>query len=233
MENLPFLEGNEPEEAVIEDIQPEATPVEDQPQSEAPVRDEHGRFAPKDKPEQPMVPLAALHETRDRLRDLEARLAQQEQQPEPQPIPDVFEDQQGFTTAIQSQIQQALYTERLNMSQRFAEQKFGADEVTAALEWGRNRCASDPGFNASVMGNPDPVGYAVEQYRRDQIASQVSLDEYEQFKAWKSAQETVQQPQAPQPAPTPPRSINSLPSSGGAAHVPIGPGQAFDTLFTR
>jgi hypothetical protein len=38
-------------------------------------------------------------------------------------------------------------------------------------------------------------------------------------------------PPQPQAAPPRPRSLVSAPSAGGAAHVPQGPGQAFDALF--
>lgn len=233
MDNLPFLESEEPE--AIEQPEPEAVEVVEPVDEAKPERDERGRFAPKpeDKPEPVMVPLAALQETRDKVRDLEARLAAQPQPPQGPEMPDIFDDQQGYTNAIQQQVQDAIYQERLNFSHRLAEQSHGKETVEAALEWGRQKCNDDPNFNAAVKSNPDPVGFAVEQYRREQIASQVDLGEFEKFKAWQAAQAQAQQPTPIVEQPQPPRSIASLPSSGGVAHVPVGPGQAFDSLFTR
>lgn len=234
MDNLTFLNEEEVEEvAVAPNPGAVEQPVEATPER---PRDEHGRFAPKDeKPEPVMVPLAALHETRDKVRDLEARLAAQ-QQPTvqtPPATPDVFEDPEGFTTAIQQQIKQAVYAERLNFSHATAAQKYGDETVQAAIEWGRAKCGSDPYFNATVMDNPDPVGFAVQQYQREQIASSVDLSEYEQFKAWKAAQAQAQTVAPVAAVQAPPRSIATAPSSGGIEHVPTGPGQAFDSVFNR
>jgi hypothetical protein len=229
-DTLSFLNGaEEPEIETVEvaEEEPQTEAVQEQPIEAAPVEES--------KPDPIMVPLAALHETRDKVRELEAKLAAQ-QQPAYQPpeVPDVYEDPQGFQTAIQTQVQQAIYAERLNMSQRFAEQKFGAETVKAALEWGMERCSQDQGFNTSVLSNPDPVGFAIQQYQREQIATEVNIDEFQQFKAWKTAQAQVQQ-QSPQVVapPPPPRSLASAPSVGGASHEPSGPGRAFDSLFSK
>ena len=236
-DKLAFLEEPQTEAPIAEPVQPE--PVAEEPKAE-PSRDEHGRFAPKAEPEapkaeQPMVPLAALHETRDKLRDMEAKLSAMEKPQEAPQMPDVFEDPQGFAAYQQQMLQQALYQQRLDMSHRFAMQQHGKESVEAAMKWGEQRCASDPAFNQMVMSNPDPVGFAIEQYQRDQIASQVSMDDYKQFQAWKAAQAAAAQPQPTAAAPVPPApvSIASIPSSGGVTHVPTGPGQAFDSVFNR
>lgn len=237
--NLTFLDTEEPEAETVETrAEPEA-PVE-QPEAEAKDERPHdGRFAPKQaegpKPEPVMVPLQALHEARDRARDLEARLVaatQPTQQPEG---PDVFSDPEGFKDDIVGTMSEQLYAQTLNWSHKFAVQQHGPEAVEQAVEWGEQRCAADPSFNQQVRANPDPIGFAVEQYKREQIVSQVDHGEYQQFQAWKAAQaQAQQQPTLQQEQPqTPPRSLASLPSSGGAGHVPAGPGQAFDTLFTQ
>lgn len=241
MDTLSFLDGEASEPEIVETApEPVKTPVEEAGEATAkpePTRDEHGRFAARQdeaRPDPVMVPIQALHEARDKLREMEAQTQRNQTAAPlpPQEIPDVLEDQQGFYSAIQ----QVVYQERLNTSHRFSEQKYGAELTSKALEWGQQRCAQDSGFNTSVMSNYDPVGFVVEQYQRDQVASQVSLDEFEQFKAWKAAQAQAQQQPAAQAAPetsAPPRSLASAPSSGGAAHIPAGPGQAFDSLFMR
>lgn len=235
MDNLSFLESEQPE--VVETVETPAAPetpaepeVEAEPKAE-PTRDERGRFKPTEEAKPVMVPLQALHETRDEVKALKAQL-ERLQQPQEQPAaPDVFEDPDGFKTHLEQQFEQRLYQQTLAISQRFAEQQHGKEAVEQALEWGRQRCAADQHFNAQVMSNPDPVGFALTQYQREQIASQVDLSEFQKFQAWQAAQAEAQ-PVPVAEIPTPPRSLASLPSSGGAAHVPVGPGQAFDTLFT-
>lgn len=238
MSDLPFLDAETAEPEVV--TPPEPAPaepvVEQQPEPVVAERDEKGRFAPKPepKPEPVMVPLAALHETRDEVKALKAQLEQQRQQLQAQPDPDIFEDPDGFKASIQQQIANAVYAERMNASMRWAEQTHGKEVVQQAVEWGKQRCDADPMFNQAVLASPDPVGFAVQQMQRERIASEVDLSEYEKFKAWQAAQaQTQQQQPAVTPQTPPPASIASLPSSGGAGHVPVGPGQAFDSLFTR
>lgn len=237
MDNLAFLD-NEDTPVVPDAVEPVAEtptePVAEQPEAKPePARDENGRFKPKaeePKPEPVMVPLQALHETRDEVKALRAKL-EQLQQPQEQPkSPDIFEDPEGYQAHLSSQFEQKLYQQTLAISQRFAEQQHGKEAVDQALAWGVERCNADPHFNAQVKSSPDPVGFAIEQYRRDQIASQVDLSEFQKFQAWQAAQAATQ-PAPVAETPPPPRSLASLPSSGGAAHVPTGPGQAFDTLF--
>lgn len=238
-DKLAFLDGeSEAVEAVETPAEPEI-PVEQVEAETKPdqPRDEGGRFAvkPADEPKSDpvMVPIQALHETRDKVRDLEAKLSQFEQ-PAPVETPDVFEDPKGFQSHLEQQFEQRLYQHTLNVSHRFAVQQHGKEAVDAAVEWGRQRCAADSHFNAQVFSSPDPINFAVEQYQREQIASQVDPGEFQQFQAWKAAQAQAQQeqPAASAGQPTPPRSLASVPASGGLEHVPTGPGQAFDTLFT-
>jgi hypothetical protein len=224
MSKLDFLEEPNVEEPVAAAIEaPE--PVE---QQEAPVE-----VAPEIKPEPAHVPITALMDERDKRKAAEAKLATFEQQPAPVQIPDQFEDPEGYTAAIQDQFEQRLYGQTLAISERFAVQQYGKETTDAALEWGRAKCAADPYFNAQVRQSSDPAGFAVQEYQRDQIASQVTPDDYQKFKAWQAAQaEITPQPVTPSP-PIPARSIGSIPSAGGVDHVPVGPGVAYDGLFKR
>jgi hypothetical protein len=254
MDNLDFLDGAA---APVEDVQPAnvepaAEPApEPQPEPQTP-RDEHGRFAPKaaaepapaepsapapaepPKPEPIMVPLAALHETRDKVKDLEAQLGQfrQAQQPQPQPVqaPDPYEDPEGFAAFQQQQTHAAIYASNLNWSARVAELQHGKELVASVMEWGKARCDADPYFNARLHASQDPVGLAIEEFQR----SNIDPSDYAAFTAWKTAQAATSQAQ-PQPAqaaapptPAPPQSIVSAPSAGGLQQIATGPGVAFD-----
>lgn len=221
-----FEESPFPEEAAPVETPP-ASPTE--PPAAEPVQAEPGS-----KPVEPgFVPVTAMLDERDKRKQLEQELeqyrSQQKQTEQPAP-PDIFEDPEGWQAYQAQQFQGALYSQRLDMSYRFAAQSHGQETVDAAMEWGMKRCASDPHFNAMVMNNPDPVGFAVQQYQREQVASQVDLSEFEQFKAWKQAQEAVTPP-AINPQVTPPKSIVSAPSAGGAQQIAMGPEATFDEEF--
>lgn len=238
MDKLSFLNEPEevetPEETVMEAPEAEAPPIQE-PEPEAvqpaPVVEE-----PK---QEQHVPLPTFLDMRDKLKEAERKAKELEQrltQPvEPLPVPDVFEDPQGFQTHIAQTFEDRLYQQTLAISRRFAEQQHGKETTDTAVNWGVERCNSDPYFNAQVRSSPDPVGFVVEQFNRDRIASSVNLTEYEQFQAWKAAQAQVTQAQAT-PAPSqaiPTPSMASVPSAGGVDHVPVGPGQAFDSLFQK
>lgn len=176
--------------------------------------------------EAPHAPLAALLDERDKRKALEARIAQYERaQPQTQ-APDPYEDPEGFAQVQEARVQQALYQQNLRWSEQVASIKHGDETVTKAKEWGLAKCDADPYFNAKVAGSPDPIGYVVNEFKRDQIASNIDDAQYQQFLAWKSAQDQLTtQPTPPGAAPPlspaiPPRSLASAPSAGGVLTEP-------------
>lgn len=252
MDNLDFLDspegGNDaaqPVETAVEQPkeeaqpQPEAEqPQEEQPKAEPPPsreRDEKGRFKPKEEPKDGpvMVPLSALHETRDKVKALEAQLAQFSQpQQQPQPIPDVFENPDGFYQHIQQQIAQTALNDRLNLSEEMTRQAAGDEAVNAAQEWGRQQFAANPALAQQFYQQRNPYGFLVQQYQRQQALETLGDDpkEIEAFKAWKAAQAQLQQ-QPNTDTPNPPKSIASATSAGGLQNIATGPTVAFDNVF--
>lgn len=198
------------EEAPEEPVQAE-TPVEPAPEPDA-------------KPEPQSVPITAMLDERDKRKALEQELAQlraSQQQQQPQAVPDVFEDPDGFAAYQDQKVQQALYQQNLRWSERTATIEHGAETVNQAKEWAVARCDADPYFNAKVAASPDPIGFAVSEWKREQIASQVTPEDLTQFQAWKAAQAQLQASAAPQgaaepitPRTPPPRSLASAPSAG-------------------
>lgn len=188
---------------------------------------------PEQPAQQPMVPLAALHEVRDELKQLkaEAERNRQNHQEQPQKQIDPWEDLEGALGQQAAQFQQQLYQQQVAMSERFARQAHGDETVNAAIEWGKAKCEADRYFNAQVMQSGDPVGFAVQQFQRDQIASKVDLSEFEQFQAWKNAQAAAQGTPQPETSEKPPRSIASTPSAGGLQNIAMGPEAVFDEEF--
>ena len=251
MDKLDFLDaptGDEPAPAPVIEAAPEPTPEP----TEGPARGPDGKFAPKTEaatepqaeqpaapeapaapqPQQPppgFVPLAALQEARQQL--------QAARQAPPPPAPDLYEDPEGY----QAHVEQERHRVNLEWSQRWAAEKHGAELTATVMEWAKTRADQDPAFNQRALQNPDPVGFAMQEYQRDQALALFSKPETVQaFLAWQSQTQTPQQPQAitapapiPPQQPTPPRSLASAPAAGGIkpGEIPVGPSVAFDSVF--
>ena len=249
MDNLEFLDGSEePNAEPVETAEAPAEaptqeaeePTETEAQTQQRERDEKGRFKPKEQEQPVMVPLQALHETRDEVKALKAQLAAlaQPQQQAPQ-VPDVFENPEGFTGHIQNQIAQAQVNTILNVSEEMARASVGNEIVDAAQQWGKEAFQANPALAQQFFSQRNPYGFLVQEYQRQQTLAQLGNadpKEIEAFLAWKAAQGQVQQPGAqpnPQQSPPPPRSIASATSAGGLQQIATGPTAAFDEIFTR
>lgn len=221
MDNLDFLE-----EEVAAQPEQETEPVAQEPEvaQEAPPEEV--------KPEPVMVPLAALHEVRDKVKHLEGELAAAKSQPEPVAVPDVFEDPEGFQAFQTSQVDMKTLSVKLDLSEDLAREKFGDDTVEAAREWALKRYEDLPGYKQKVLSQRNPYAFIVQEYQKDQLASQVNPDDWTQFQAWKAAQSAVVPAAHPQPVAAP-VSIANAPSAGGVQHVAIGGQAIFDDVFKK
>jgi hypothetical protein len=236
MDNLDFLDAGEPvngdvaptpqAEAPSETVTEAAaeTPAAPEAEQKGPSRGPDGKFAKKDEPV--MVPLAALHEARDELRALKARMEQLSQpQQQASPVPDIFENPEGFTGHIQSQIAQATLNTTLNISEEITRQSAGSETVD-----------QDPALYQQFLSQRNPYGWLVSEYQRQSAMSQIGSDpkQIEAFLAWQQAQQAQPQPAATAAPPQPQRptgSIASAVSAGGAQHTAMGPGVAFDNVI--
>lgn len=240
---------------------PPAAAVAPEPQGEAPStgqpRGPDGKFAPKaqdaapaapdaqppaDPPAAPsqataqppegFVPVGVVQAMRE---ELNAFKRQQNQTPPaaPQPAPDVYADPEGFAQYSQVQV----INERLHWSYKVAEAAHGAEVVQQAQQWAEQRYAQDPVFAQRAQAQPDPYGWAIDEWKRDQVLSKLSDPQLiDKFLAFASGQQAASAalaaPPAPPPSPAaPPPSIASAPSAGGAQHVPTGPGQAYGAVI--
>ena len=185
--------------------------------------------------------LVALLDEREKRRAAEAELARlresQQQQQAPVQMPDPYEDPEGFAAAQEARVSQALYQSNLRWSEQIATMKHGEETVTAAKDWGFKRCDTDPYFNAKVAASPDPVGFVVAEYKREEIASKVTPDEFAQFQAWKNAQGQIAQAATPSPnaaSQIPPKSLASAPSAGSMLTEPVqDDGEIFDEVIPK
>jgi hypothetical protein len=232
---LAFLDSNEPEaqaevttqEAIVE--QPQAAAVESEPVSEPIVQEE------------PIVersvPLAVLHEERFKRQEEERRRLEIEQENAylrqfVQPQEDEFIDP---VVQLQAQMQSM----RLEMSKELAKQTHGAELVEKAHEWAFQKCNVDPFFNQRMAQSLNPYAEAVAEFKRDQIASQVTPETFAAFQAWQQQQMQAQQPAAAvplavsqQPAMT---SLKSIAQAGGVKPQrqtgPVNEQDVFNAMF--
>ncbi len=184
--------------------------------------------------------LAALLDERDKRKAAEAELqriraAQQQQQPVQRP--DEYEDPDGAREFDQAQVSGQLYQINLRYSERLARIEHGAEKVDAAKAWAMAKCDADPLFNAKIAQSDDPVGLAVTEYQRDEIASKVTPSDFAQFQAWKQAQGQLQQAATPPPntaSAIPPKSLASAPSAGNMLTEPVqDDGEIFDEVIPK
>jgi hypothetical protein len=225
---LAFLDSNEPEaqaevttqEAPVQE--PQTVAVEPEPVSE-PIKEEPIA--------EPRVPLAALHEERFKRQEAEQRAAYLEQFVQP-PQEDEYIDP---VVQLQAQMQSM----RLEMSKELAKQTHGAELVEKAHEWAFNKCSVDPYFNQRMAQSLNPYAEAVAEFKRDQIASQVTPETFAAFQAWQQQQMQTQQPAATaplavsqQPAMT---SLKSIAQAGGVKPPrqsgPVNEQDVFNAMF--
>lgn len=206
----PANDEAQPVEAVEAEAPAEANAESQEPEAQARERDERGRFKAKEADEPVMVPLKALHETRDELKALKAELdqyrAQAQPQQQPQAPPDIFENPEGFAQYQDMRLQAATLNTTLNLSESMAKRYAGAEAVEQAKAWGQQAFSANPAFYQQFLQQPDPYGFLIDQYERATTFAKIGDDpsQIEAFLAWKAAQANAQAQPAPaqQPVPT-------------------------------
>lgn len=148
-------------------------PIEEAVADDAPEKvaePEPAPAAPEPKVEAPMVPLAAMTEERVKRQMLEQRLAEIEksQQAKPAPPPDVLDDQNGFVSYIESQLQQRIQSVELNVNERLTRQQHGSDVVDAAMQ-----AAQEAGVVDQFRGKPDAWGDLVRWHQTQEAAREI------------------------------------------------------------
>lgn len=230
---LAFLDGNEPEaEATVET--PEV-PVEQQ----AAVDPEPILEPIKEDPiAEPRVPLAALHEERFKRQEEERRRQEAEQRAAY--LEQFVQPQEDEYIDPVAQLQAQMQSMRLEMSKELAKQTHGAELVEKAHEWAFNKCSVDPYFNQRMAQSSNPYAEAVAEYKRDQIASQVTPETFAAFQAWQQQQmQTQQQPVAAAPLAASPQSamtsLKSIAQAGGVrpqkSTVAVNEQDVFNAVF--
>ena len=158
----PVEPPTETQEAAAEEVEAVTEP-EGQPEAEKPV----------EKPD--MVPHAVVGELRGEIRTLKEQIAaaQPQAKPEPEKVPDVFTDPEGFNKSIDQRVHQAVLSERLNTSEMNAERTHGKELVGEAFE-----AAKMAGGNVvqGFMQDRDPYEAMIKWHQTTKVAAEIGND---------------------------------------------------------
>lgn len=238
---MDFLEDKEAEEvtaAPVEQTEPAAEP--EAPKGEQPQEPPAPSAPPAPEPEATRVPITAMLDEREKrqaaerelqeLRRWKEQMEAQARQSQQKPV-DIYEDPEGFVRQTQATVQQALWNERLNMSEALARDKFGDETVETARAAFAQAVQSSPSLYAEMRQNPNPYMFVVNWHKRNSILSEIGNDpdKWREQERERLRQELLAQAPQPSPKPTaPPPSLSRAPSRGNDAIVP---GNAFDSMF--
>jgi hypothetical protein len=210
----------QPEPTPEPEAQPEPTPQEP---AAAEPEPQGGAF----------IPLAAHLSERDKRQAAEQAAAQYKAQvdryeaaqrasAQPVEVPDPYEDPEGYQAFSDQRMQQALRAQAMQFSRQVAEIRHTPEVVQQAHQWAFEKCETDRVFNQQVAASADPYGFAVSEWKKEQVLSQIGDADLTQFQAWKAAQAQAQAQSpspsgapVPTPAVRPPQSLATAPSAGG------------------
>lgn len=162
----------------IIDSTPEETPEQPAEEAETAPVEEPTPAEPKAE-DPPMVPLAALQETRDQVRDLRTQLEgfQKAQQPKETPKPE-FLDPEG-ASYFQGEMARMQAHMAAELSEAKARMTYGTDVVDRAFQEAQRQ-----GVLEQFKGGDDPWGRLAKWGRQQAVAAEVGDD----LDAWKAAQ---------------------------------------------
>lgn len=232
-------------ESETETVQPttpekvEAEPEQPKPEPEKPLEGNQPEAAEPEAAEgNQTVPLKALQEERQRLKDLREQnqqmqqqmqqmyqhmmQAQQPQKPqEPAKKVNFWDDPDAYVNDALSPLQQQMQQQKLSMSKAFASEKVSADDLDAMDLELAQAAQSDPAVAAEaqrIMQSAHPYGELVKWHERRKLLNEVGTDPNAYRE--KLRQELLAELQAQQPAPvtpTQPAAQPVMPSSFAAA----------------
>jgi hypothetical protein len=232
----------EAETPKVETVETPAPEVEAPPAPEPAPEPTPEPEAPK---EDKSVPLTALLDERDRRKEAERRAAEYESRQAasaPVDMPDPIDDPRGFAEWQNSQVQQALVSQRFEMSDLMAKQQYGEETVKTAAEWAMEKAKADPLFATAYMQQPHPIDWIVREHKRSALVNDIG-DNVDDWFA-KEAEKRGYAPTAPNTAPAPavaasPPAVKpavpprSIASDASAPKVQGDPSADFMAIFKR
>lgn len=218
--------GPDDEETVAQDDVQDHAEGEDDAQD--PPRDAQGRF----------VPLSALQSERQKGREAVTRAEKAERELAEARRP----REQERTYTPEEQAQMRAQSERLDVFEEVARDRFGDEVVDAAQEWFKGLAQVDPWTLQAIQSARNPYRELLKRFESHLVQEELAEMGFDAKDpdAWvmqRAAQLQQQQQRGgaipqPQSQAPPPRSLASQPSSGGGAGATrVGPGAAFDDVF--
>lgn len=186
---LAFLDGNEeqatPEQEVTQEQQAQEATPEPEPTPDPEPQPAQQIVDPATvQPDPVVVPVQALKEERAKRQALQEQLDAMMYQQSGQQQDEIYDPV--------SQLAQYQNVLRYQISEAKAEIRHGAELVQKAKQWALEKFDVDPLYDAKVNSAADPYTQMVEDYKREQILSQVTPEAFEAFRAWQ--QQQMQQP---------------------------------------
>jgi hypothetical protein len=119
-----------------------------------------------------------LAEIRRQLEEMKRAPAQQQPAPQPEPehIPDPMQDPRGFFQYQQAQMQRTELNTRLNLSEAYAREKYGAEKVEAAVREFRQAVERNPMLYETMTKEPLPYEFVMRQAEALQLQREIGTD---------------------------------------------------------
>jgi hypothetical protein len=195
------------------------------------------------------VPLPKYLDTYNELRETKARMRELEQQlqakEKPAQAPDPLQDPEGYAQFIREQLTQDFTSQngvlRVQMSEQMVMSGPQAADYTAARDAFKEAIVNDPYLRERVKSSQHPAQEILNWYRQHKLISEIGSDP-DAYVRRRYAELTAADPQNPggvnppptiKPAPQiPAPSLSRAPAGPSSRSTPVGPGQAFDSLFS-
>ena len=198
------------------------------------------------------VPIAALLDTRDKLKDekrradeAERRLAEyqssQANQHSQASFPDPYDDPEGYRAAIIKDVEDRFIAQKMTSSRAHSIEKHGEELTHKAIEWAVERANSDPSFEAKIIANDAPVEWIIREHNRHAELSEFETDReaFIRREAAKLGIGTTDQTIVPQTSTpngvknTAPRSLATVTSATKNASNEFDLTESFNSIFDR
>jgi hypothetical protein len=226
-----ITETEAPEVTDEQDAEISADPPEQEPEAEEPEaapedtpRDEKGKFAKKEKADEPdpkAWQYAAYQDEKQKRQQYEreaeqlrAQMQQLQTQQQQKRI-DPIDDPEGFERSLEQRIEQRLLSERIQFSERLARNQHGDEAWQQTNEWLHSQPAT---IRHQFAQSPDPCGEAVKAFKRHQVMQEIGDDpaSYRERLEAEIRERLIaeQQPAAPQVSQPKPSNFASARSAG-------------------
>lgn len=199
-------EDTSDEDVVTEEVteDPVEEPEPQEPPQEEPEPEPVEEPAAEEPKEPSMVPLAALQEERQKRQELDDRLAKLEGDkapPEPEPVPDMLEDPEGYQRWVSNTVR----TAQLNAFEESARDVHGDDVVESAYK--AFEAIKGTPEAAAIIAARNPWRSMVKWHKDRQEAAKVNSEEWRASEREKIRSELLAELRPEKAAPPPPPSL--------------------------